>query len=135
MDKNKFGQVLYFLPYLPIQKVWTFWKLSLVINVYFLNFARILVVNNQVKYYQGPLWIKDFHRDDLNYKEIHSTITIYGIMYTFIGMDINIWPTYPENLCPNFFFGKSMAQKYPAYLQFGHWTYVQTFVFFLEPFP
>ena len=26
-------------------------------------------------------------------------------------MDINIGPTYPENLCPNFFVGKCMAQK------------------------
>ena len=26
MDKKKFGQVLYFLPYLPIQKIWTFGK-------------------------------------------------------------------------------------------------------------
>ena len=27
-------------------------------------------------------------------------------MYAFIGMDINISPTYPKNLCPNFFLEK-----------------------------
>ena len=26
MDKNKFGQVRPCLPYLPLQKVWTFWN-------------------------------------------------------------------------------------------------------------
>ena len=26
MDKNKFGQTFFCLPYLPLQKVWTFWK-------------------------------------------------------------------------------------------------------------
>ena len=29
MDKKKFGQVLFCLPYLPTQKVWTFWNQSL----------------------------------------------------------------------------------------------------------
>ena len=28
----------------------------------------------------------------------------------------NISPTYHENVCPNFFFGKSAAQKYPPLL-------------------
>ena len=38
-------------------------------------------------------------------------------------MDINIWPTYPENFCQNFFWPK-YGSKYPT------WTYVQTFVVF-----
>ena len=56
MDKNKFGQVRYGLPYLPIQKVWTFSNESLLLNHMFSNFVKILVVNNQVKYDQGHLW-------------------------------------------------------------------------------
>ena len=47
-----------------------------------------------------------------------TTITIFGILYAFIGMGINIWPNNPENFWPNIFF-KSMAQNYPTYLQFG----------------
>ena len=39
-----------------------------------------------------------------NHRKKIPTITIVGILHTFVGMDINIWPTYPENLCPNFFF-------------------------------
>ena len=38
-----------------------------------------------------------------NHRKKIPTITIIGILHTFVGMDINIWPTYPENLCPNFF--------------------------------
>ena len=71
--------------------------------------------------------MKDVLRNDLKYKEIPSkpqekipSITLFGILYILIGMDINMWPTYPENFCPNFFFGKSMAAKYPTYLRFGH---------------
>ena len=56
MDKKKFGQVRYGLPYLPIQKVWTFSNESLLLNHMFSNFVKILVVNNQVKYNQGHLW-------------------------------------------------------------------------------
>ena len=37
-----------------------------------------------------------------------------------ISMDIHIWPTYLKFFCPNFFFRKSLDQKYPTYLQFGH---------------
>ena len=81
--------------------------------------------------------MKDFLRDDLKYKEIPPnhrkkipTITIVGILHTFMGMVISIWPTYPENLCPNFFFRKSMAQKYPTYLQFGHMSKISYFFFF-----
>merc|ERR1712240_480851 len=41
MDKNKFGQILFCLPYLPLQKVWTFWdKNLLVISTYFRFFLR-----------------------------------------------------------------------------------------------
>ena len=39
INKNKFG--LYFIPYL--------------VNVYFLNFVRILFIDNQVEYYQRHL--------------------------------------------------------------------------------
>ena len=60
------------------------------------------------------------------------TITIFEILHTFISMDIHIWPTYPETFCPNFFFGKSMAQKYPTYLQFGH---MFKLLYFFGPFP
>ena len=61
--------------------------------------------------------MEDFYR---NIKKKIPALTIIGILYTFIGMDINIWPTYPEIFRPNFFFGKNMAQKYPTYLQFGY---------------
>ena len=51
---------------------------------------------------------------------------------TFIGMDIYIGPTFPENFCPNFFWQK-YCSKVP-YLP-AVWTYVWTFVVFLGPFP
>ena len=35
-------------------------------------------------------------------------------------MDIHIRATYLKSFCPNFFFRKRLAQKYPTYLQFGH---------------
>ena len=57
--------IVYCLPYLPIQKVWTYWNKSLHFNIYFLNFIRALLVNNQIDYHQGHLKMEDFHRDDL----------------------------------------------------------------------
>ena len=66
-----------------------------------------------------------------NHRKKIPTITIFEILHTlhtFLGMDINIWPTYPENLCPNFFFWKKYGSKIP-YLP-KVWTYVQTFVVF-----
>ena len=61
--------------------------------------------------------MKDFHRDDLKYKEIPSKLSpSMGLCI----LSLVFRPTYPEILCPNFFFGKSMAQKYPTYLKFGH---------------
>ena len=45
----------YCLLYLPIQKVWTFFNLSLSLNIYFLTFVRILFVNNHARYHQGHL--------------------------------------------------------------------------------
>ena len=41
-----------------------------------------------------------------NHRKKIPTITIFRILHTFIGMDINIWPTYHENFCPNFFLTK-----------------------------
>ena len=41
-------------------------------------------------------------------------------------MDIKIWPTYPENCCPNFFFWQKYGSKIP-YLPTVR-TYVRTFV-------
>ena len=75
------------------------------------------MVNIQVRYNQGHFNVRKAlpnHR-----KKIH-TIALFGILHPLIGMDIKIWPTYPEYLCPDFLFGKSMAKKYPTYLQFGH---------------
>ena len=81
----------------------------------------------------------DFLRDALKFK-LNSKLQekdpyhhhIWDVAY-LIGMDTIIWPTYPENFCPNFFSGKSMAQKYPTYLQFGHMSKLSQF--FLGPFP
>ena len=50
----------------------------------------------------------------------------------FISMDIHIWPTYLKSFCPNFFFWKSMAQKYPTYLQFDICQNFRSF-FFWDP--
>ena len=47
-----------------------------------------------------------------------------------ISMDIHIWPTYLKKFCPNFFFGKSLARKYPTYLQFGHMSKISYFFLF-----
>ena len=55
----------YFVPNLPIQKVWTFFNSSLFLNIYFLTFVRILLLKNQVKYHQRPSSIEDFLRDYL----------------------------------------------------------------------
>ena len=68
--KKSLDKYSYCLPYLPIQKVWTFLNWRLPLNVYFLTFVRILLVNNHARYHQGHLWIKDLLRDDLKYKEI-----------------------------------------------------------------
>ena len=54
---------------------------------------------------------------NINYKATYSQ-NILPSQY-FISMDIHIWSTYLKSFCPNFFFWKSMAQKYPTYLQFG----------------
>ena len=125
--KKSLDKYSYCLPYLPIQKVWTFLNWSLSLNIYFLTFVRILLVNNHAIYNQGHLKMKislgmtwNIKKSLPNHGKKIITITIFEILHTFIGMDIKIWPTYPENFCPNFFFGKSMAQKYPTYLQFGH---------------
>jgi len=82
--------------------------------------------------------MKDFLRDDLKYKEMPSNPQekdpyhhhIWNFAY-FKGLDINIWPTYPDIFCPTCFLGKSMAWKYPTYLLFGHiWPKLCSFVFF-----
>ena len=49
------------------------------------------------------------------YLEITILLYKYGLLYL---------PTYHKSLCPNFFFGKSMAGGYPTYLQFGHMSKV-----------
>ena len=56
------------------------------------------MIKYQVKYCQEHLYMKEFERDDLEYKEIPSkpqekdpTILIIRILHTFIGMDINIF--------------------------------------------
>ena len=61
----------------------------------------------------------DFLPDNLKYKETppnyrkkSPTITIFEILHTFIGVDINIRPIYPKHFCLNFFLVKSMALKY-----------------------
>ena len=51
--KKSLDKYSYCLPYLPIQKVWTFFNWSLSLNVYFLTFVRILLVNNHARYHQG----------------------------------------------------------------------------------
>ena len=44
-------------------------------------YSKVALANNQVVYYQGHIWINDFHRDDFKYIETpFQTITIYGIM-------------------------------------------------------
>ena len=54
---------------------------------------------------------------------------IFGLMYSFIGTDIFIWPTYPEYLC-QIFFWKKYGSELP-YLP-TVWTYFQTFVVFFS---
>ena len=53
-------------------KIKVFSKLNTLDLSLVLTFVRILLVNIQVKYYQGHLLMKDFLRDDLRYKEIPS---------------------------------------------------------------
>ena len=40
MNKNQFGQVIFCLPYLPFQLVWTFRNCSLLLNAYFPGFVK-----------------------------------------------------------------------------------------------
>ena len=109
MDKKSLDKYFYCLPYLPIQKVWTFFNWSLSLNVYFLTFVRILLVNNHARYHQGHfkwrifLWMTWNIKKSLpNHMKKIPTITIFEILHTFIGMDINIWSTYPENYVQTF---------------------------------
>ena len=51
--KKSLDEFSYCLPYLPIQKVWTFFNWSLTLNIYFLTF--VLLVNNNARYHQGHL--------------------------------------------------------------------------------
>ena len=65
-----------------------------------------------------------------NHREKIPTITIFGSLHTCTDKDINIWPTYLENFCPNIFFKLWLKNTLPtnslAYIQ------TQTFVpFFL----
>ena len=60
----------------------------------------------------------DFLRDDLKYKEIPSkqqkkipSITLHGILHTFIDMYINIWSTRPKNIFQTFFWTKVWIQN------------------------
>ena len=53
--KKSLDMYSYCLPYLPIQKVWTFLYRILSLNICILTFVRILLVNNHVRYHQGPL--------------------------------------------------------------------------------
>ena len=49
--------------------------------------------------------MKEFHRYDLKYNPSEA-ITIFGIMYTFIGMDINTL-----DICPNFLMKASLRHS------------------------
>ena len=57
--KKGLDKYSYCLPNLPIQKVWTFWNLSVFLNVHVLIFVRIPLVNIQVEYFEGHLQMKD----------------------------------------------------------------------------
>ena len=76
------------------------------------------MVNNQVirdifkrRVYLGMPW--NVKRSFPNHREKISFIAKFGILLTFIGMDINILSTYTENFCPNFFLGKKYGSKMP----------------------
>ena len=115
--KKSLDMYSYCLPYLPIQKVWTFLYRILSLNIgYYWLIIMLDIIRDTFKWWIS-LWRTIIPQSSR--KKI-PTITIFEILHTFISMDIHIWPTYPETFCPNFFFGKSMAQKYPTYLQFGH---------------
>ena len=147
MDKKKFGQVLFCLPYLPIQKVWTFWNKSLSLNSYFPNFDGrlnahffgILCQYDQLCRNSTSLVVIviclmtkwDAFKKIKKSSPTHSQ-NILPSQY-FISMDIHIWPTYLKSFCPNFFFEKvCLKNTLPTYSL----TYVKTFVvFFLGPFP
>ena len=115
--KKSLDMYSYCLPYLPIKKVWTFLYQILSLNIgYYWLIIMLDIIRDTFKWWIS-LWRTIIPQSSR--KKI-PTITIFEILHTFISMDINIWPTYPETFCPNFFFGKSMAQKYPTYLQFWH---------------
>ena len=59
---------------------------------------------------------------------------IWDSPYFYASMDFPIYLPYHKKICPNFFFGKSLAPKYPTYLQFGHMSKVSQF-FYLGPSP
>ena len=53
-----------------------------------------------------------------NHRKKIPAITIFGILHTFIGVDIIIRPTYNENFGQKFFWGQNFGSKIP-YLQFS----------------
>ena len=84
--------------------------------------------------------MEDSLRDDLKCKEIpskpqekvpyHHHIWYFAYFY---GYGHQYLTYLPWKFLSKLFFGKSMARKYPTYLQCGYMS--KTFVFFLGPFP
>ena len=136
MDKNKFGQIFSCLPYLPLQKVWTFWKESLLLNSYlhgmYWGIMKILIIREAFKLRlslrmtlnnENPFQTTAKRSSSSPYLEITILLYKYGLLYL---------PTYNKSLSPNFIFWKKFGWRIP-YLP-TVWTYVQNSVcFFWDP--
>ena len=114
MDKKKFGQIFSCLPYLPFQKVWTFWKESLLLNLYlhgmYWGIMKILIIREAFKLRlslrmtlnnENPFQTTAKTSSSSPYLEITILLYKYGLLYL---------PTYHKSLCPNFFLEKVLLE-------------------------
>ena len=132
MDKKKFGQISPCLPYLPFQKVWTFWKN---IACHFYIFSKVLI----------HFFKKNCHSIEgrlLGVKLPHFFLqrTLFAIiLQDFFSRSPYQYQKYkyghpyltylPQFFLSKLFFQKKFGSKVP-YLP-TVWTYVQNFVVFL----
>ena len=103
MDKKKFGQVSPCRPYLPFQKVWTFWN------------KKLLVIFTYFRFFQKELSLYGGKTFRCKITPFFLPKTLFAIILTGIfsqdpptntrniSMDIHIWPTYLQFFVQTFF--------------------------------
>ena len=110
MDKNKLGQIFSCLPYLPLQKVWTFWKYSMLLNSYlygiYWGIMKIFIIWKALKLWlslmmtlndENPFQTTAKTSSSSPYLEITKLLYKYGLPYL---------PTYHKSFVQTFFWKK-----------------------------